>query len=604
MQSRRQHIIKPNHRLNLPNQYICVDTETIADEIDDLTVEHHLRLGVAVYIKRQRNKVKAIEEWYSFTSSSDFWQWVFHFTAPKTKLYIYAHNMGFDARALNSIEHLTQNGWVLKKMILKSPPFLLQFHKDACTIELVDSMNYFAMSLSKLGESLQCEKGRMPEFNAPDSDWFPYCKQDVVVLQRAIATFIDLLETEELGGLKLSLASTAMSIYRHKFMAFPIAVHCNDSALKLERLSYFGGRVEPFVLGKFTEMYHLLDVNSMYPFVMMVNSYPINLIESINDADIKTILRNRTKYSFVAHVDISTDRPLYPRQHEGKLIYPIGHFETVLSSPELLNALENDHVLAVKHLLVYENAPIFEPYCKALYTLRMRFREVHNDAFSLICKLLLNSLYGKFGQLGVEWEQKNDGVDLQNGYYKEYDGDAKIMREYRCLAGLLEERIQRGESYDSCPAIASHVTSFARTELARLMAIAGPGNYIYCDTDSLIVNDDGLLNLEPHIDNKQLGKLKYEGSSAQVTIRGPKDYDFGGHTKIKGIRKNAEQVSENVYRQDKFDSFVSSLRQGKTEGVIIRRTTKRLLRQYTKATVNYDGSLSPLIFDGLGLDSL
>ena len=592
---RRQHIIKPNHRQGLPNQYIFVDTETSATEIDDLTVEHHLRLGVACYVRPARNKVTPREEWFSFTNAASFWEWVDHFTAPKTRLYIYAHNMGFDARALDTVNILKANGWTLKKMILKSPPFMLTFTRNNATIQLIDSMNYFSMSLAKLGESLKCDKGVMPEWEAPIDEWFSYCKQDVMVLRKAIETLIDLLKSEDLGGLKISLAATAMNIFRHKFMDHQISVHCNDDVLSLERSSYYGGRTEPFALGKQQGNFHLLDINSMYPHVMASNIYPINLIETVKDADAKQILKRCKTFTFTASVVIDTDTPLYPTRHDFKLVYPIGQFETSLASPELLLAIRNGHIRKINSLAIYESAPIFTRYCQTLYTLRQSYQRDGNKAFNLAVKLLLNSLYGKFGQQGIEWEQIADGTELEDGYYQEYDGDKHEMMEYRCLGGLIEKRIVRGESYESIPAIAAHVTSYARVLLQQLMNVCGVDNFIYCDTDSLIVNDTGLGNLQPYINQTTLGMLKYEGTACDVEIRGPKDYTFGGKTKLKGIRANAVKIDDLTYCQDRFDSFISSLRAGKSEGIKITRTTKKLTRKYTKAIIHPDGSLSPLI---------
>jgi len=49
--------------------------------------------------------------------------------------------------------------------------------------------------------------------------------------------------------------------------------------LKLEREGYNGGRNECFYIGTLnSQKYYKLDVNSMYPYVMQNNKYPVELL--------------------------------------------------------------------------------------------------------------------------------------------------------------------------------------------------------------------------------------------------------------------------------------------------------------------------------------
>jgi len=82
------------------------------------------------------------------------------------------------------------------------------------------------------------------------------------------------------------------------------------------------------------------------------------------------------------------------------------------------------------------------------------------------------------------------------------------------------------EASNSFVAIASFVTAYARCYLWELIEKAGEENVLYMDTDSLFVTKKGYENLKDYLDNKELGKLKLEDVTEDLTIWGAKLYKF------------------------------------------------------------------------------
>jgi len=154
-----------------------------------------------------------------------------------------------------------------------------------------------------------------------------------------------------------------------------------------------------------------------------------------------------------------------------------------------------------------------------------------------------------------------------------------------------------GECFDSFPAIAAHVTGYARMYLWQIMQQAGWGNYFYCDTDSLIVNEVGLCRLQNKIDKLLLGGLKIDSVGSTIKLMGLKDYSFGAKIVIKGIRKNAQKIGNNVYSQEKWPSFRGLLRSGQPESYVVETITKHLTREYHKGTVTPSGVVLPYELD-------
>jgi len=108
------------------------------------------------------------------------------------------------------------------------------------------------------------------------------------------------------------------------------------------------------------------------------------------------------------------------------------------------------------------------------------------------------------------------------------------------------------EFNDGFTAIASHVTSYARIHLLNLLMLSNFEGVLYTDTDSLFVDERFIEKYREYIDKYKLGYLKVEGYEEKVTINGLKDYVFGEETKIKGISKNAEQLSKNTFKVTRF----------------------------------------------------
>jgi len=278
-----------------------------------------------------------------------------------------------------------------------------------------------------------------------------------------------------------------------------------------------------------------------------------------------------------------------------RTIFPVGQFVTALCTPELRYALEHGHIKGVLECYTYEQADIFTSYVKTMYDIRKRFKAAGQREYEQICKYLLNSLYGKFGQKAENWvkigEAPNEADRTELLFVPELNKRTKIMY----LLGEVFMVKGYGEAYNSFPAIAAHVTAYARMYLWKLMKICGAGNYFYCDTDSLIVNEAGLLNLSGYLSDTELGKLKIEAQFNHLVIRGLKDYETSTKTVVKGISKKAVKLSEGVYEQDSWPTFKGILRGGEANTYTVNKVTKHLSREYTKGTVDSSGLVSPFV---------
>ncbi|GAH67870.1 unnamed protein product, partial [marine sediment metagenome] len=253
--------------------------------------------------------------------------------------------------------------------------------------------------------------------------------------------------------------------------------------------------------------------------------------------------------SLIAETLIDTDEPVYAVRRE-RTIFPIGRFWVTLTTPELKYAFEHNHVVTINRAVVYKQADLFSSYVERFYKLRQEFKSAGVAEYEELCKKMLNSLYGKFGQKADVWKKIGECPNEPDRVELLFKSGVCGVKQIRYLLGEIFELVGYEECYNSFPAIAAHVTAYGRMYLYELMKIAGEGNYFYCDTDSLIVNEAGLCKLQNRIDNVLLGGLKITETTNHLTIRGLKDYSTTTKTVIKGIRRNAVELSEGVYEQD------------------------------------------------------
>jgi len=593
---RKPHILKSEKTLAIPRHIIFFDTETFQDKVDEYSIKQRLRLGWACYYRRPYGRHTETLEWFYFDTHIAFWTFVFNHTAPKQKLWLIARNLTFDFTVLKGWKHLRKAGYKLKFFHNQGTCNIISVRGKSNSIVFLDSMNWFPESLEKTGERIGIPKLKIDFKTCTKAELSIYCKNDVLIELENFKYFIRFLEGNKVARLCYTRGSTAMAAFLLSHYTTKIFIHNNKQAIDLERESYKGGRVECFFIGELkNENYYLLDVNSLYPFVMRNNVYPVKYIKKVKGYDLQTFRRLFIDKAIVAKVLIETDLPIYAVRR-GRCMFPVGRFWATLCTPELKYAVEHNHIKKVDTCVIYNQENIFRSYVDTFYALRQDFKSAGVEVFEQLCKYMMNSLYGKFGQKGENWNKIGECPNEPDREELVFNIGGRRVTKLRYLLGELFIMTGHGESFDSFPAIAAHVTAYARMYLWQLMQQTGYGNYFYCDTDSLIVNETGLCMLDDLMTPNQLGGLKIEQESQSIIIRGLKDYTFGEKNVIKGIRKNAIEISTGVYRQEQWPSFRGLLRSGEPDTYVVGSTVKHLSREYTKGVIESDGVVNPFIF--------
>ena len=589
--SRVPHWLGNNYKSESPSRLIIYDCETKSEYVDDTTVAAKLDFGWACSLRRHRGKWSK-GEWFRFTTGKELFDWVETKCSKKTKVWMFAHNQQFDITVTKAFYNLRESGWTMGSPVIECPPFFIQFRKDSKSLLLIDSLNYFSTSLADLAPHVGMEKWWLPDESASKEHKDAYCINDVEILVKALTSWIDFVRDEDLGNFQKTLSGTAMAAYKHRFKKHSIFIHNNLEALSLERLSYMGARTEAYSIGKQKGTHYLLDINSQYPSIMASERLPrlLRWVARNNKVeDIEEILPDECA---VATVLIDLDTPLFPKRTGERLIFPVGRFMTTLAWPELYRAYKMGVIHKIFSMACYKTDYLFTDYVNYFYNMRQEAKAADDSVKSQLSKLLLNCLYGKWSQRSVEYVTVGESDNDEVRAWLEWDVDSQSAISLRQFNGIIEEKVPRGESRDSLPIIASHVTSAGRLMLYDYMVAAGEGNTLYVDTDSLIVNTEGRKRLDKFIDPNVLGMLKEEWVTNDLEIHCPKDYRHDDITRIKGIRKNAEVLGNGKFIQDKFLGLKGMIQRGSMDEVLITRQKKTLSRKITKGQLT-KGKVDP-----------
>ena len=248
------------------------------------------------------------------------------------------------------------------------------------------------------------------DLNTIREELITYNKQDCLVLYQVLIAFSE--QIFELFSVNIqsisTISSLALHIYRAKFMDKEAKIPITDTKLyNLLSSGYTGGHVDVFLpRSQPGRNVYCYDINSLYPAVMKHFDYPTGtprLIEgSVDLLDPNTFGFLRVKVTAPPLTSTATNTselfrpmPLLQTKMDGRTIAPLGTWTGWYFSEELKYALKLGYEFEVIQAVLFDRGKIFSKFVSALYDLRNTYKK--DNPRNLICKLLLNSLYGKFG---------------------------------------------------------------------------------------------------------------------------------------------------------------------------------------------------------------
>lgn len=373
-----------------------------------------------------------------------------------------------------------------------------------------------------------------------------YLKTDCVYLYDMVTDFI------RTHGMALTQAGAAMKKWEE--IDKEKAPQSTKKFFEFFSQFYFGGRVEVFRAGHIPGPHKLYDIKSAYPRAML-EKHPYKLGYTTLAKPDKSKIKPT---SFVEVTCVSNgalpyrdgNKITFPCDNVPRRYYAIGH--------ELINALAlglvRDCDFHAAHNFTIEKD--FGEYIKPLYEVKLKADKVLKDIkdgidrtsnadywqrVRLFAKLLMNSLYGKFGANPENYGHYLLAPDEYE--MTEFPGYEKYA-ELEKIDALMKPLDEREERYYNV-ATAASITSWVRSYL--LKSIHRSSDVLYCDTDSLLCSEFyGEIG-------DDLGQWNHEADISESWIAGKKLYalkktkrDKDGLYKLasKGVRLDASEIKK------------------------------------------------------------
>ena len=553
--------------LNPPRQMVFVDCETYPFETDVATgVEQHmLHLWCAHYIYIAPGKL-AKQEWKTGTTSGEFWNWISSRIDAHHQTYVFAHNALFDFRVLDLWQNVSDGFLELTKthydnakhrkesplIIMEEPPTIIKLYMGyGKKLIICDTMNYFRMPLDELGESVGVKKLDMPRFDDHIDKWEKYCRNDVEIIRKAIMQLVVWCSDNGPNAWRLTAAGIAKSILdmKHAFKVWPSPADSDDR--KFERECLYHGLIEVYRKDEMLRetIYHL-DVSSLYPSIML-DPVPVELIASGDQLTLMELMAADPR-CHIAEVLVKTNiEPLPSRGDRGKPRYLNGNYVTVICGDELQRAVDMNQILEVRRWHRYRMKPVYHQFVTDLWSARMKYEQQGNGAFADLCKLMLNSSYGKISQKSGEWQLIDEEIapkrDEPFGTYFDIDLIHKKLHAYRFIDGYCWKNCGNQEMEISSPVVTAFIAAGARERMHRLRQAAGRQNVYYQAVDALFTNDAGYQHLrrKDEIARREIGKLKVVEVAERAYFLDKNHYEFGDKVVCSGLQGSPHTKTES-----------------------------------------------------------
>lgn len=434
---------------------------------------------------------------------------------------IYFHNGGrYDFLFL--FDELSKRGKLT--FIEKAGGFIsIKFSSPKCKVEFIDSYNMLPSSLEKLIETFNIKHKKIEidftkRYKYSNKKLHEHLENDCFALYEIIKKLY-----EKENKVKLTIASQAMNNFKEKFFNGYIWQSNNKFDLHFRKNYYRGGRVE--VYKGYGENLYYYDFNSLYPYVM---TFPMP-----KGSPIKTNKYHKNKIGYYKIKLLSDTNflisPLIKKTS-------IGNYYINGNKNDIFYVMNTDLQILERHKYKFkvlsgyyfkESEKLFNNYVNHYYNIKSHAKD---ETERYIAKLMLNSLYGKFGQkLRGEKLEVFSKENLKKGKILDYEHELILVdRDLHVKFKGIH--------------IACYITSLARYILFSEMERIGFNNIWYCDTDSIITNK----KLQT---SKQIGKLKLEHKIKEGVFLLGKTYGFidnknKRHVKYKGFKSNTFSYNE------------------------------------------------------------
>jgi len=366
-------------------------------------------------------------------------------------------------------------------------------------LRFLDTVRHVPASVKALGEWTDLPK--MERDGSPE-----YCVRDAAITRRGALEVCRLYRELGLERPAGTLASSALRLWRQRWSRSGELRLPQDRVLGIAERAYYGGRTEVFHAGEFRNVAGT-DMASAYPWAMTHGPFPIPWGLYRESRTLRRLGFYRVKVSLPRAAPFGT---LPYRSADGN-VYPRGSWEGYYTGLELeAHLAHGGTILQVVEGVTFPFTCLpFGKYIADLFRVKHTSRGLRRTH----AKLLLNGLYGKFGERGGRTVAVPQAV---------WEDMKPRPRDTRLGLGLALYTLDTPPPPWGNVVWAALVTARCRVRLlAELHHLREAGcTPLYCDTDGIYY----LGGFRYPQKAANVGGWEDRGHYSRMTIRGKKEY--------------------------------------------------------------------------------
>ena len=501
---------------------------------------------------------------------------------------MYFHNLRFDDSFIGSLiqdREIQLGEWTVRterrlindmgqvysdRLVFTGPRDKTKHRREKHVCDIWDSAKIFAQSLEQLGKDFGVTKFVSEENEALrvgcDLRMKAYCLRDCLVLMTVMEYYFSQCSERTHGSRPFGWMTAASTAYhlcmmwveeskglRVRKLMFPPCNSDNGFPDWL-REGYKGATplLDPEMRGKVLKDVKVFDVNSMYPTQMKKASLPGGFPIKNDDNSIEHLMELKEQgFLWIAKVRMRADvkeghRATFMLKRRGAdgetLCAHINDWDFTYMDKEswqvidsvtmdlLIRDYENIHIEVLDAIVFQAQKGFLAGFIDMWYRIKQEAGEKKDKSLKAFAKLILNSLYGKFGA----------NPEHRSASY-EYDDDRIRIVE--------NDKVEE-DRYPLYLPFAIFITSYARDMISRTCNTFGFEHVAYTDTDSVhvhgLTNDEcfeGIMKAGYSIDKNELGCYDYESRwNEALYVRNKGYFHFGELDCMTGAWKGGNEV--------------------------------------------------------------
>lgn len=569
------HWLRRNERCTIPGVVSAVAIATRAEPVQGKAGRWRHMLERWCLLSTRTDRARPCTTVVHGDADDDFWDALEHVPRIHTSHWLFGLHVGRQLTCLKLWEQLLSGrivvhdrpqagqslldrpawhkpGWA-GALICEDPPTWIKCRTVVGVINICDLHNYAAGSIEDFASAAGVDLPADAEIDGPAAALAVGVEAEARVVLTWVTGIMREWRSEGCGNWRPTAAGLAWSAYRHRCLKpRQVMIHSHERALELERSAYVGGRCIPYYVGVVKPRRRgelerarpvsewdgkpprgpvvVYDHNSLYPAVMARYHYPARLLCVRGSVELHQAAELLARHCLVAACLIHSPQRPYALRVKGETLWRTGRFWSVLTSPELSSALTSGHVQEIGETAMYTRVELFRAYVEWAWAKRIAAQD---PVAASLAKMLALGLSGKFGQARAGWHDLPD-QDAHGAWGTfAYAGRSAAGDRQDFLGRFFGRAVQEwqrgGETMDSAPAIAAHITAYARAQEDWWFERLPPGSLLYHDTDSLHVTSAGervLLEWPAQI-GAGLGQLSVRERADDAEYYGAKHYRVG-----------------------------------------------------------------------------